>query len=151
DPAHARAGPDDQPDATLLLDADDHGVPAGLRAAEHHRRGLPAALRPPFRNALLPGAQRRRPIALATPLLVVRPPRGVHPDLTRVRHRVGDLAGLLWQADLRLHLYRLVGRSHRLPELHRLGAPHVRGRPADHRTGVLRHHDDADRHPDGGE
>ena len=47
-------------------------------------------------------APRRRPAALAAPLLVLRPSRGLHHDPARVRDHLGGPAGLLPQADLRL-------------------------------------------------
>ena len=64
---------------------------------------------------------------VAAPVLVLRPPRGVHPDPAGLRGDLRDHPRLLPKADLRLRLHRLLFRGHRLPELHRVGAPHVRG------------------------
>ena len=47
----------------------------------------------------------RRPHPLAAPVLVLRPPRGVHPDPARLRHDLRGDARLLAQAALRLHVH----------------------------------------------
>ena len=52
----------------------------------HGRRDLPLA-RPQRRHPLLRRRARRLGAALAAPLLVLRPPRGLHPDRARVRDR----------------------------------------------------------------
>ena len=93
----------------------------------------------------------RRPAALAAPVLDIRSPRGVHPDLAGLRHRLRDHPGLLPQADLRLPVHGVLGHRHRLHGLGRVGAPHVRLR---HRSGVggrLLGVDDVHRRADGRE
>ena len=49
-------------------------------------------------------ATRRRPHHLAAPLLVLRPPRGVHPHPAGLRHHERGRAGLLAQAAVRAQL-----------------------------------------------
>ena len=101
DPDAARARHDDVPDADLHLEhpghqpAGDHGLPAaGRRAAR-------AAGRPAARRARLrPG--HRRPDALAAPVLVLRPSRGLHRRAAVLRHHHRGHPGLQPQADLRL-------------------------------------------------
>ena len=65
------------------------------------RRARPALLRPPVRHQLLRPDGRRRPHHLAAPLLVLRPPGGVHPHPAGVRHPERGRARLLAQAALR--------------------------------------------------
>ena len=66
------------------------------------RRPGHAAVRPLPRRALLRRRPRRRPDALAAPVLVLRPPRGLHHGAAGLRDHLGGRAGLLPQADLRL-------------------------------------------------
>ena len=47
-------------------------------------------------------AGQRRPAALAAPVLVLRPPRGLHHRAAVLRHRLRDPPGVQPQADLRL-------------------------------------------------
>ena len=82
-------------------------------------------------------AGRRRPAALAAPVLDLRPSRGLHPDPAGVRPRLRDPADVLAQAALRLPGDGVLGHPHRLPRLRRVGAPHVRRRHGpDRRLGV---------------
>ena len=91
---------------------------------------------------------RRRPAAVAAPVLDLRSPRGVHPRAALLRHRVRGAAGVLEEAAVRLPVRRVLRRGDRLRRLGRVGAPHVRLRPrADQRRRVLGGHD-GDRHPD---
>ena len=145
----ARARHELQPHAAVRVDDADRVVPAGVRVPQPDGRAVPAVLRPQLRHALLQAIRRRRPAALAAPVLVLRPPRGVHPDPAGDGDRVGSAADLLAQADLRLCVRGLLGRGDRLPGLHGLGAPHVRRRPgaADQRA-VLRAATLPDRRPD---
>ena len=64
--------------------------------------GDAAADRPPLRDALLRPEPGRRPAAVAAPLLVLRPPRGLHHDPAGLRDHLRGPAGLRAQADLRL-------------------------------------------------
>ena len=137
-----------QPPASLRLDDARPELPSPLRTAEPDDGGDLPALRPPPRHEFLQGGERRRPAPLAASLLGVRPPGGLHPHPARLRHRLGNPARLLAQADLRLHLHRLVVGGDRLPLVRRLGPSHVRDGPAGCCARLLRLLDDADRHPD---
>ena len=92
--------------------------------------------------------RRRRPAALAAPVLDLRTPGGLHPDPAGVRPGVGDPADVLAQAALRLPGDGLLGNPHRLPRLRRVGAPHVRRRHGPDRRLGVRRDDDAHRDPD---
>ena len=91
----------------------------------------------------------RRRHAVAAPVLVLRPSRGVHHRVAVLRHHHRGAAGVQQEADLRLHR---PGRRHlvdRGPVGRGVGSPHVRhrrGQPA-----VLLLHDVPDRRPDRGE
>ena len=71
---------------------------------------------------------RRQQLPVPEPVLVLRPPRGLHPGPARVRHRVGDHPGVLPQTAVRLPDRR--GRHDRRgpAQLLRLAAPPVRQR-----------------------
>ena len=99
---HAGAGHDAVPDAARHLVAVHHRHPAAAGAAGADLGGGDAALRPHARHQLVRPGGRRRAAALAAPLLVLRAPRGLHPDPARDGHRLGDPVGVLAQADLRL-------------------------------------------------
>ena len=73
---------------------------AGLPAAD--RGAVRAGRRPAPGRAHLRLGQRRSSV-VAAPVLVLRPPRGVHRRAAVLRHRHRDLPGVLPQADLRLH------------------------------------------------
>ena len=80
-----------------------------------------------------PRGPRLRPVArradpVAAPVLVLRPPRGLHHRAAVLRHHQRDPAGLQPQADLRLR--RPGGRDprHRDALGRRVGPPHVRHR-----------------------
>src|SRR3990170_4459701 len=152
DPAAARARPIDDAPAADDLGFVRHGHPlaAGLPGAAG--RGDHAALRPDRRHELLrPGgpAHRERAgrpprgesAALAAPLLVPGPPRGVRSDPAADGHDLGYPGEQRAQADLRLPFHGRLHRGHRLPVLPGLGAPHVHerhGPGAGHR--VYDHH-----------
>ena len=72
-----------------------------------------AAARPQGLHALLPAGTGRRRGALPARVLVLRAPRGVHHGAARDGHGLRDPAGLLAQADLRLHGDRLLDALHR--------------------------------------
>ena len=89
--------------------------------------GRPPARRPRVRHL----ARWRDPVA--TPVLVLRPSRGLHHRAAVLRHRHRDPAGLQPKADLRLHRPGRRHARHRDPVGRRVGAPHVRhrrGQPA---------------------
>src|SRR4051794_33124857 len=110
------------------MDDADCVVPAGVRVPEPDRRAVPAVLRSQLWHHLLQAGWRRRPAAVAASVLVLWPPRGVHPDSAGDVNCVGSSADLLTQADLWLYVRGLFRRGDRLPGLHRLGAPYVRHR-----------------------
>ena len=101
DPDPARARHDDVPDADLDLEhpghqpAGDHGLPVPGRRAVRARR------RPGARRARLRRGDRRAD-AVAAPLLVLRPPRGLHRGAAVLRHHHRGHPGLQPQAGLRL-------------------------------------------------
>ena len=135
DPQHARARHELGPDAAVRVVDPGLQLPADRGAAGHRRGGHDAADRPPLRHRLLRPHRRRRPDAVAAPVLVLRPPRGLHHDPARVRDHLGDPAGVQPQADLRLQGHRRGHRGDRLPGPAGVGAPHV-------------HHADRDRGAD---
>jgi hypothetical protein len=98
DPQPARARHDADEDAAVLLDVADHRLPADRRDAGARRLGDDAAHRPPFRHQLLQCRRRRRPGAVPARVLVLRAPRGLHPDPAGVRNHLRDPAGVLAQA-----------------------------------------------------
>ena len=142
---HARARHDDVPDADLHLEHPGDVDPGadGLPAAD--RGAVRAGRRPPPRRARLRPGQRRR-AAVAAPVLVLRPPRGVHHRVAVLRHRHRDLPGVLPQADLRLHHADLRDAVHRRTVGRGVGAPHVRHRRC--AAAVLLVHDVPDRGAD---
>ena len=85
DHQHARARHEHDAHADLHVDVVRGAVPdrAGL-PGDHDRAGVPA-VRPLLRHELLHHCGRRRPAALAAPVLGLRPPRGLHPDPAGVR------------------------------------------------------------------
>ena len=89
--------------------------------------------------------------AVAAPVLVLRPPRGLHPRAAGLRGLLGDPAGVRAQADLRLQGDRGGDRRHRLPRHARVGAPHVRDADEHRRAGVLHALELPDRGADGRE
>src|SRR5207237_10477497 len=91
-------------------------------------RGLDdAAARPPRSDALLLTLAGREPGALPARVLVLRAPGGVHHGVARLRDDLGDPAGLLAQADLRLQGGGVLDARDRLLLAARVGAPHVHG------------------------
>ena len=125
DPQHAREGHGLGPDAAVRVVDPRLQLPADRRPAGGRRGGDDAAHRPPLRHRLLRPHRRRRPDALAAPVLVLRPPRGLHHDPARVRDHLRDPAGVRAQADLRLQGDRGGHRGDRVPRAAGVGAPHV--------------------------
>ena len=92
--------------------------------------------------------RRREPVPVGQPVLVLRPPRGVHPRAARLRDRARDPAGVRAQAAVGLPGR---GRRHVRPgaaQLHGLAAPPVRQRYQREPAAVLHVHDRADLDPD---
>ncbi|CAK7283462.1 Cytochrome c oxidase polypeptide I [Streptomyces misionensis JCM 4497] len=127
DHLHARPGHDDVPDADLRVERAADQRPGPVRLPGAGRRALRCRGGPHLRVAHLRRGQRRRP-AVAAPLLVLRPPRGVHHRAAVLRHRLRGHPGLLAQADVRLHGPDRGDDLHRGAVHHRVGAPHVRHR-----------------------
>ncbi len=130
--------------ADLRLEhADDVGADAA-RAADAARRGVHAGARPHVGDDLLLGADRREPLPVGEPVLVLRPPRGLHPRPAGLRDRARDPAGLRPQAALGLPAGR-VGHARRHAALvHGVAAPPVRERHQLQPAPVLHADDGAD-------
>ena len=118
-----------------------------LAGAHHH-----AAHRPQFRHHLLHRRRRRRSGAVPASVLVLRPPRSLHPDPARLRHDQPDRLDLLEEAGVRLSRHGLRHGRDRRHRLRGVGAPHVHGRHVVGDAGLFRrrHHGDrgADRRED---
>ena len=101
DPDAARARHDHVPDADLDLEHPGH-QPAGGHGLPVPGRGAVRARRRPHPRR--PGLQRgdRRPDAVAAPLLVLRPPRGLHRGAAVLRHHHRGHPGVQPQAGVRL-------------------------------------------------
>ena len=125
DREHAREGHVLGPAAAVHLGDPDLLGADHLRDAGDRRRGDDAAHRSPLRHALLRPDRGRLGAAVATPVLVLRTPRGLHHGAARVRAGLGDPARVRAKADLRLQGDRGLDRGDRLPRLPHLGAPHV--------------------------
>src|SRR5437879_5235724 len=93
--------------------------------------------------------QRGRGAALAAPLLVLRAPRSVHPHPRSHGDRVGRPLDLLTETHLRVYGDGPLARRDRVPELPRLGAPHVRQRHEPGARGDVHDLHDDHRHPVG--
>ena len=126
---HARAGHDAAQDAAVRVVDPGDDLPAAAGAAGARRRHHHAAHRPQFRHGVLQARPGRRSGALPAPVLVLRPPRGLHPDPAGLRHGQPDHLDLLEEAGVRLHGHGLRHGRDRLHRLRRVGAPHVHGRP----------------------
>ena len=102
DPQHARARHDAEPHAAVRVD--DPGLlvsdPAGALVVRGHARD--AADRPQLRRHVLRPHAGRRPDAVAAPVLVHGPPRGLHHGAARLRDRERGDPRVRAQADLRL-------------------------------------------------
>ena len=90
DHQHARAGDEPDAHADVHVERVRRAVPAHPGVPGHHDRARVPAVRPLLRDELLHDRRRRRPAALAAPVLDLRAPRGLHPHPARVRPRVGD-------------------------------------------------------------
>ena len=101
------------------------------------RHGHDAAARPELRDDVLRPDPGRLGAAVAAPVLVLRPPRGLHPRAAGLRRVLRGPAGVRPQADLRLQGDRRLDRGDRLPRPARVGAPHVRDADVDRRARVL--------------
>ena len=148
---HARAGHDAAQDAAVRVVDPGDGLSAAAVVARAGRRHHHAAHRPQLRHHVLRGGRRRRPAPVPAPVLVLRPPRGLHHHPAGLRHRQpGDL-DLLQEAGVRLSRHGLRHGGDRLRRLHRVGAPHVYGRHQRRRAGLLPVRDHGHRGADGRE
>ena len=124
-PHHARAGDDLVPDAAVHLGALRHQPDHDPRHAGDRRHAADAGARARLWLGHLRSRARRRPGALPAPVLVLLAPGGLHHGAAgdgrdqRADRRVQP------QADLRLHVRRLLEPRHRVRRLPGLGPPHV--------------------------
>ena len=137
DPQHARARHGLGPHPAVRVDDPDLRVPDRDRAVLAGRLGDDAAAGPQLRDDLLRPDRGRLGAAVAAPVLVLRPPRGLHPRAARLRRLLRGAAGVRPQADLRLQGDRRLDRRHRVPRPAGVGAPHVRDADVDRRARVL--------------
>ena len=145
---HAHPRHDAPQNAAVRMGDAGHGLPAAAGSAGSCRCHHHAADRPEFRHHLLHPRRRRRPDPVPAPLLVLRPPRGLHHDPARLRHCQPHHLDLLEEAGLRLSRHGLCDGGDRLYRLHRLGAPHVYGGPQRRHAGLFHRGDDGDRGAD---
>jgi hypothetical protein len=115
DPQRARAGDEPGPPAVVRLVDPGLQLPADNRSSVVDR-GDDAAHRPPLRQRLLRPGRWRGSASVAAPVLVLRPPRGLHHGAARLRDRLGGLAGVRPQGDLRLQGERRLDGGYRVPE-----------------------------------
>src|SRR5579883_1139934 len=134
-----------------MVDPGD-GVLVAARDAGPGRRHHHAADRPQFRHRVLRPQLWRRSAAVPAPVLVLRPPRGLHPHSAGLRHDQPDRRHLQQKAGVRLSRHGLCHGGNRRDRVRRVGAPYVHGRNVRGRAGVFhgRHHGDrgADRRED---
>ncbi len=95
-----------------------------------------------FGTAFFSADRRRRSRAVPAPVLVLRPPRSVHPDPAGLRHGQPGRLDLLAQARVRLSRHGLRHGRDRRHRLRGVGAPHVYGRHVVGDAGLFRrrHH-----------
>ena len=101
-----------------------------------------------FGTTFFTPVRRRRPDPLPAPLLVLRPPGGLHPDPAGLRHDQPRRLDLLQEAGLRLSRHGLRDGLDRPDRLHRVGAPHVHDRHRRRHAGLLHLRHDGDRRAD---
>ncbi len=123
---HARSRHDAAQDAAVHLGRTGHGVPAAAGDPGAGRRDHHADLRPQFRHRVLRSVRRRRSGAVPAPVLVLRPPRGLHHDRAGLRHHQPRDLDVQQEADLRLPRHGLRDGGDRRDRLRGVGAPHVR-------------------------
>ena len=97
-----------------------------------------------FGTTFFDGRGRRRSAALPASVLVLRPPRSLHPDPAGLRHGQPRRLDVLAQAGVRLPRHGLRHGRDRPRRLRRVGAPHVHVGHGRRRAGLLhlRHHGD---------
>ena len=111
--------------AMLVTSFMRHPGDAGDHGGEHV-----ADPRPAGRHAFLQSGGRRRRAAVAAPVLVLRPPGGLHHLPAGGRHGLDHHADLRAAPDVRLPAAGAGADRDRHPRLRPVGASHVRHRPA---------------------
>ena len=144
----AGAGDDARPHPVVRLGDARHGLHDHLRHAGGRDGELVPADGSAGRHPLLQPGRGRRRAALPAPVLVLRPPRGLHHLRAGPRHGVVDRHDVHRPADRRLHGDGAVARRDRLHRLRPVGAPHVRHRPAAARADLLHRRQHDHRHPE---
>ena len=147
-PDAARARHEPAPRAAVRLDDLHQRLPGHPGPAGAQRGAGDDPDRPPAQRALLPAGRGRLGAAVAELLLALRPSRGLHPGPAGLRRDLGGHPGLLAQGHLRLRVPGRLDRGHRVPELRRLDAPHVRHRPGLRHSLRVRRQQHADRRSD---
>ncbi len=104
---HARARHDHVSHAAVSVVGAGDRVPAAAVAAGAGRRADDAADRPQLPHDLLRAGGRRRPDPLPAPLLVLRPPGGLYPDHSGLRHHQPGRLDLFEEAGVRLRRHGL--------------------------------------------
>ena len=145
---HARARHDLDENPALRMGRLRPGAPHSLHRAGDRGSAPPAPARPPGRNELLRAGRWRQRGALSASLLVLRPPRGLHPRPARIRDHLRGHPGVRPEADLRLPGGRVLEPRDRVHLDDRLGPPHVHGRPLRRPQHVLHDRHLPRRHPD---
>ncbi len=133
--------------AVSVVGAGD-GVPAAARPACAGGRADDAADRPQLPHHFLRAVRRRRPDPLPAHLLVLRPPGGLYPHHSRLRHRQSDRLDLFEEADVRLCGHGLRHARDRGARLRGLGASHVHDGHVAEPAALLRVRDHGDRGSD---
>ena len=128
DPPDAGSRPDLVQAAAVRVGALRHQPDPGAGHAGHRHHHRDAVRRAGLRLRHLRPGPRRRSGALPAPVLVLLAPGGLHHDPAGARGDQRAGLHLLAQAHLRLQLRGLLVAGDRRLRLHRLGAPHVRGR-----------------------
>ena len=127
--------------ATILALA---GVSRPVRQRHHDAAGPDAGHQLLHARTRLEGAAAellgRQSAAVPAPVLVLRPPRGLHRGAARLRHRVRPDQHPRAEEHLRLPHDGLGDPGDRRPELRRVGTPHVRERHEPVLRLLLRHH-----------
>ena len=143
----ARAGHDPEPDAGLRLVDPGHGLRDAVRlhaaAGRHDAAGAGAQAR----DALLRSVGRRRPAALAAPVLDLRPPGRLHPVHPGDRARLAGHRGVRPSPARGRDADRGVLDRHGRHQLRPLGPPPVQRRAVRAGHELLRGGQHVDRHP----
>lgn len=92
-------------------------------------RNYYATNRPQPKHYILRSSRRRRPSTIPTPVLILRTPRSLHPNSTRIWNYLPRSSLLRREKRaIRLHRNGVSYAIHRIPRFHRLSSPHVHSR-----------------------